>query len=139
MKRILILVALVALRALLTKVSFDEFASREVGITLNFGFLLLCAYLVGEVFAQWRLPKITGYILAGISFGPHATGFLGSEAVRDLKKQWDVLRRTRSALQPEPEDLWRQHGDLLEGPVFLARKTFETEVERLLEAAERAL
>ena len=61
------------------------------------------------------------------------------EAVRDLKKQWDVLRRTRSALQPEPEDLWRQHGDLLEGPVFLARKTFETEVERLLEAAERAL
>jgi len=90
MKRILILVALVGLRELLVRISFDELASSEVSIALNFGFLLLCAYLVGEVFAQWRLPKITGYIAAGMCFGPYTTGYLGFEGVLDLKFIDDV-------------------------------------------------
>lgn len=90
MKRILILAALMGLRELLIRVSFDGIASSEVRIALNFGFLLLCAYLVGEIFAQWRLPKITGYIAAGLCFGPYATGYLGFEGVRELKFIDDV-------------------------------------------------
>ena len=61
------------------------------------------------------------------------------ETAQDLRLQWDVLRQARTVLRPEPEELWRQCGDLLEGPVFFAREAFGTEVERLLEAAERAL
>ncbi len=39
--------------------------------TFALGFLLLAAYLLGDVLSQFKLPKITGYILAGIVFGPY--------------------------------------------------------------------
>jgi Kef-type K+ transport system membrane component KefB len=53
--------------------------------TLSFGFLLLAAYLTGDVLSRFKLPKLTGYILAGILFGPHALGLIGVGTVRDLK------------------------------------------------------
>ena len=38
---------------------------------LSFGFLILAAYTVGEMAAGARLPKVVGYLVAGIFFGPH--------------------------------------------------------------------
>jgi Kef-type K+ transport system membrane component KefB len=37
---------------------------------LTFGFLILGAYTVGEIAASIRLPKIVGYLIAGVIFGP---------------------------------------------------------------------
>lgn len=37
---------------------------------LNFGFLILAAYTVGEIAEAAKLPKIVGYLIAGIIFGP---------------------------------------------------------------------
>jgi Kef-type K+ transport system membrane component KefB len=37
---------------------------------LTFGFLILAAYTVGEIAASLRLPKIVGYLAAGVIFGP---------------------------------------------------------------------
>jgi len=37
---------------------------------LTFGFLILAAYTVGEMAATVRLPKIVGYLFAGVLFGP---------------------------------------------------------------------
>ncbi|RMG89360.1 MAG: hypothetical protein D6708_10065 [Candidatus Dadabacteria bacterium] len=45
-------------------------------LSVFYGFLLLEAYLVGEVFAGLRLPRISGYILAGVLSGPHALGLV---------------------------------------------------------------
>jgi Kef-type K+ transport system membrane component KefB len=53
--------------------------------TMTFGFLLLVAYLIGDVLSRFKIPKITGYILAGIVFGPHAFELVSTAAVRELK------------------------------------------------------
>ena len=53
--------------------------------TMTFGFLLLSAYLVGDVISRFKLPKITGFILAGIFFGPHVLGLFSADTVRELK------------------------------------------------------
>ena len=37
---------------------------------LAFGFVLLSAFLVSEVLALVGLPKLVGYILAGVAAGP---------------------------------------------------------------------
>lgn len=43
---------------------------------LSFGFLILAAYTVGEVATAIGLPKIVGYLLSGVFFGPHVLGTL---------------------------------------------------------------
>ena len=40
-------------------------------VLLAFGFLILAAYSVGELASVLRLPKIVGYLVAGMVFGPH--------------------------------------------------------------------
>lgn len=52
--------------------------------TFAFGFLLMAAYLMGDVLANFKMPKITGYILAGIVFGPYVLNLVPLESVRDL-------------------------------------------------------
>ncbi len=44
---------------------------------LTFGFLILAAYTVGEIAKSVRLPKIVGYLLAGVLFGPYVLGAAG--------------------------------------------------------------
>ena len=51
---------------------------------LSFGFLVLAAYTSGELAAQVRLPKITGYLIAGLLFGPAATHVVPQAAVNEL-------------------------------------------------------
>ncbi|HKG93090.1 MAG TPA: cation:proton antiporter [Gemmatimonadaceae bacterium] len=51
---------------------------------LTFGFLILAAHTVGEVAAAWRLPKIVGYLAAGILFGPSLLGTVSAAAVAEL-------------------------------------------------------
>jgi Kef-type K+ transport system membrane component KefB len=38
---------------------------------LSFGFLILAAYTVGEMATRTRMPRIVGYMVAGVLFGPH--------------------------------------------------------------------
>jgi Kef-type K+ transport system membrane component KefB len=52
--------------------------------TLVLGFLLLAAYSTGFVLEKVKLPKITGYIVAGIVFGPHVLHLTPSESIVDL-------------------------------------------------------
>ena len=65
--------------------------------SLSFGFLLIAAYLCGDLLARLKLPKITGYILAGVLFGPYLLDFVGTETVNGLK-QVDDLALTFIAL-----------------------------------------
>ena len=46
------------------------------GTELAFGFLLLCSYFMGKIFNRIGLPKLTGYIMAGVISGPYVLEFV---------------------------------------------------------------
>ena len=48
---------------------------------LSLGFLILAAYMVGEFGVVVGLPKIVGYIAAGVLFGPHVLGAVSAAGV----------------------------------------------------------
>lgn len=64
--------------------SFQEAGSAPT-TTLAFGFVLLTAFFAGRIFANIRLPKLTGYIAAGIIVGPSIFGLLSPGMVHDLE------------------------------------------------------
>jgi len=77
---------LVVVFMLLALFAFSERAIFADALpTLSFGFLLLGAYLIGDLLSRFKLPKLTGYILAGILFGPHVLELISADTVRDLK------------------------------------------------------
>lgn len=51
---------------------------------LAFGFLIVAAYTIGELASAARLPRIVGYMGAGVLFGPSVLGTVSAEAVRAL-------------------------------------------------------
>jgi Kef-type K+ transport system membrane component KefB len=63
----------------------DAAVLADARSTMTFGFLLVTAYLFGDVLSHFKIPKITGYILAGILFGPYALGLVDAATVRELK------------------------------------------------------
>lgn len=52
---------------------------------LTFGFLILAAYTVGEIAVAVRLPRIVGYLFAGLIFGQSLLNVVDSESVRMLR------------------------------------------------------
>ncbi|HEV7478328.1 MAG TPA: cation:proton antiporter [Burkholderiales bacterium] len=56
-----------------------------------FGALLLAGLLAGEAARRYfSMPRITGYVLAGVLLGPQATGLLDSNALYDLRLVVDL-------------------------------------------------
>lgn len=51
---------------------------------LTFGFLILAAYTSGELAVAARLPRIVGYLAAGMLFGPPGFGVVSAEATERL-------------------------------------------------------
>jgi len=58
--------------------------SGDVSPSLVLGFMLLSAYCIGFILARLGLPQITGYIFAGLFFGPFFINYCNSSAVNDL-------------------------------------------------------
>lgn len=54
-------------------------------VTAALGFVLLTSWLAGRLFASFGLPKLTGYLVAGILVGPNALGLLGPVVLEELK------------------------------------------------------
>lgn len=71
MRRLLILALLLAGMALILPLGTEGLGSRTL---LTFGFLILAAYTVGEIATAVHLPKIVGYLVAGVVFGPSVVG-----------------------------------------------------------------
>src|SRR5687768_3008548 len=57
-------------------------ASRAL---LTFGFLILAAYTIGEIATAFRLPKIVGYLAAGVVFGPSVLNTVTVATQRELE------------------------------------------------------
>jgi len=74
---------------LITGVGYVTFFSHPTFdgnlITFSVGFLLLNGYLLGKMLLKIKFPKITGYILVGIVFGPYLLGFLTNQTVEKLR------------------------------------------------------
>ena len=64
--------------------SLSDPAGNGSQTLLAFGFLVLSAYAAGELAAGSGLPKVVGYILSGILFGPSALGTVSDAAVSEL-------------------------------------------------------
>jgi Kef-type K+ transport system membrane component KefB len=82
--RALILLAVVGL---MTAARSFQVAGASLGsaTALSVGYLLLSAYLLGHVAKQLRLPKLTGYLGAGLMAGASGFDFLPHAALDDLK------------------------------------------------------
>jgi Kef-type K+ transport system membrane component KefB len=53
--------------------------------TMYLGFLLLAAFVAGELAKDLHLPRITGYLVIGILFGPHVLRLVPAETVDDFR------------------------------------------------------
>ncbi|MGB5221183.1 MAG: cation:proton antiporter [Polyangiales bacterium] len=83
MRSILILASLCALLAAAQSLlpgGADVYGSA--GTALSFGFLLLAAFFGGDLIAQLGLPRLVGYLLAGLVTGPDVLGLV-SQATTD--------------------------------------------------------
>lgn len=68
--------------------AFIRLLGPEPGVasgTLLLGFLLLAAFVGGELARELRLPRITGYMIIGILFGPYSLTLLPQGTVRDFR------------------------------------------------------
>ncbi len=54
-------------------------------VLMAFGFLILGAYSVGELATTIRLPKIVGYLAAGLAVGPAALNFVSQPVMEQLE------------------------------------------------------
>ncbi|MGH7663244.1 MAG: cation:proton antiporter [Gemmatimonadaceae bacterium] len=81
MRRGIILVLLFLGMQLILPLSIEPESAQTL---LKFGFLILAAYTVGEVAESIRLPKIVGYMLAGVLFGPDVFGTVSVGDIREL-------------------------------------------------------
>ncbi len=81
--RLLSLVVLIAMMYALTRLSpgADDAASA----TMRLGFLLVAAYLAGQIARQLALPGITGYLLLGLLVGPYALDILSVSTVQRFR------------------------------------------------------
>jgi len=63
----------------------EKYDSGYAMTTMLLGFIMLVAYIAGLLVSGYGLPKITGYLLTGILFGPSVFGFATSSMVSNLK------------------------------------------------------
>jgi Kef-type K+ transport system membrane component KefB len=60
------------------------------GTELTFGYLLLVAFLSARIIGRLRLPKLTGYLIAGVMSGPFLLRFVSLDMTGSLKVISDV-------------------------------------------------
>ena len=71
-----------------------SFSSTGVAPELAFGFLLLAAYFTAKIVSRFGLPKLTGYILAGVVTGPYVLELVTTDMAVSLK----IVSGTASAI-----------------------------------------
>lgn len=81
MRRALILFLLLVGMGLIRPLGHEVPSSEAL---LAFGFLILAAYTVSEIASGAGLPKLVGYLLAGILFGPSALQTVSEDVVLRL-------------------------------------------------------
>ncbi len=86
MRRLLVLATLlgvmIGLKLFLNEIDLES----DSPLTLAaIGFVVLASFTVGELVATLSIPKITGYILSGVVFGPQLSNILSHRIVSDMR------------------------------------------------------
>jgi Kef-type K+ transport system membrane component KefB len=84
MRRVAILILLFAGVQLIIPLEVARHGAQSESL-LVFGFLVLAAYTMGELAKLVRLPMITGYLFAGILFGPWMLGVVPQPVIEELR------------------------------------------------------
>lgn len=79
------LVVVFLMMFLLKNSALLPFAIPDKSTSLALGFILVFAYLAGNNLKRLSLPKITGFIIAGIFCGPYVFNFISQADVQDLQ------------------------------------------------------
>ena len=82
MRRAIILMLLLGGMQLIVPLGEGSASARAL---LTFGFLILAAYTMGELATTIHLPKIVGYLGAGMLFGPSVLNTVTVESHRELE------------------------------------------------------
>ena len=69
---------LVAIGGMMHAAGTFQASAGTSGTLLAFGYLLLCAYFAGRLVSRLGLPRLTGYLLAGIVSGPYVLSLVTS-------------------------------------------------------------
>lgn len=84
--RIVVLIALAGLmQAARSFAPNQETGSGAAGTALAVGYLLLFAFFLGDLCSSMRLPRLTGYLLAGIIAGPSALDLVSGVTADNLR------------------------------------------------------
>lgn len=78
------LVILLVLYAVMRGIFVLGSVSAGVPTLMLFGFLILAAYSVGELVKPFGIPKIVGYLVAGIVFGPPGLAYVSKPVLVEL-------------------------------------------------------
>lgn len=78
------LVILLVLYAVMRGIFVLGSVNAGVPTLMLFGFLILAAYSVGELVKPFGIPKIVGYLVAGIVFGPPGLAYVSKPVLVEL-------------------------------------------------------
>ncbi|MCP4725114.1 MAG: hypothetical protein GY863_08765, partial [bacterium] len=84
MKELALLIIVVVLMQFILLAPDDVAVFPDAELTFGFGFLLVSAYIFGLFFSRIKLPKISGYMIAGIVFGPFALDFFSADTISNM-------------------------------------------------------
>ncbi len=84
------LLLVLAVAGLMRAVGSFTMSATNGGSELAFGYLLLVSYLGGRVISRLGLPKLTGYLIAGVVSGPFVFGLVTDGMTSALKVVNDV-------------------------------------------------
>ncbi len=73
--QIISLIIILVIMLLITTYGNSLDVSSEVELGYILGFLILTSYIVGNIFSKLNLPKLSGYMITGLFFGPVAIHF----------------------------------------------------------------
>ena len=66
-------------------VGMQQLPNVDPTSTALVGFVLLTAYALAEITSSFKLPRVTGYILAGIAVGPFTSSLVDMSTVSDFQ------------------------------------------------------
>jgi len=85
MERLLSFAIIAGVMYALVRVVPGGATAEAAASTLSFGFVILATYLLACFLNRFKLPKITGYILGGMVFGPSVLGLVSTNVVQELR------------------------------------------------------
>ena len=82
--RISALFLVIAFVSIVQLYPYGEASGIQGTTAFSLGFVIIVGFLMGEIVVRIQLPRITGYLLAGMLVGPYLGGWLTRETVQHL-------------------------------------------------------